>query len=223
MNTKLLRYLCWSLCLLTWSACGEIIDDLTLRADGSGVWKLKINLSESTVKINSLLALDSLNGYRVPSIDDIRSRTSRFAYVLRAQPGIQSAQIEFDYTHFIWNLTIDFHSIKELESAVVESLKDQNIKDVGLPPTDFVIFSGNVIQKQFPFDLKRATSKLKQEDKERVATGRYVSILRTPTVILKNSNIRYQIAKNGLATMAKFSLGECMDNSQILSNQTTLK
>jgi len=38
------------------------MDELTIHDDGSGTLKYAINLSSSRVKVNSILALDSLDG-----------------------------------------------------------------------------------------------------------------------------------------------------------------
>ena len=50
------------------SSCIEIIDDLSLKSDGSGTFKYSVNLSSSKIKVNSILALDSIDGKKVPSM-----------------------------------------------------------------------------------------------------------------------------------------------------------
>ena len=50
------------LLLFLLSSCIEIIDDISMNNDGSGTFKYSINLSQSKVKVNSYLALDSING-----------------------------------------------------------------------------------------------------------------------------------------------------------------
>ena len=57
------------------TSCIEISDDLTLNNDGSGTLRYKINLSASKVKVNSILALDSLDGKPVPSKTQISANT----------------------------------------------------------------------------------------------------------------------------------------------------
>ena len=50
------------------------MDELTIHDDGSGTLKYAINLSSSRVKVNSILALDSLDGKKVPSIEEIKTK-----------------------------------------------------------------------------------------------------------------------------------------------------
>jgi hypothetical protein len=215
----------WLFCvciLFACSACVEIIDDLTLNADGSGKWNLKINFSESTVKINSILSLDSINGLRVPSIDDLRKRSARFNDVVNAQPGIKSASYTEDLTHFIWTFSFEFNSIEQLEKALLTALEDQKVKGLHLPENGFVRQNGNAVSKQMPFDLSELSKKINAEDRSKLFQGKYISILRFNSTILKNTNLRYKIAQNLKATMAQFSLGECLNNSQIINNTSTL-
>lgn len=54
------------------------MDELTIHDDGSGTLKYVINLSSSRVKVNSILALDSLDGKKVPSIEEIKTKVSLF-------------------------------------------------------------------------------------------------------------------------------------------------
>ena len=63
--------------LFTLNSCIEIFDDLTIHNDGTGTFKYNINLSSSKLKINSILALDSLNGVKVPSIEIVKSEIVR--------------------------------------------------------------------------------------------------------------------------------------------------
>jgi len=70
------------------TGCVEIIDDLTLNSDGSGSFKYNVNLSSSKIKINSILALDSLDGKRVPSLDEMKQKITSLHEKLKLQPGI---------------------------------------------------------------------------------------------------------------------------------------
>ena len=62
---KLMIYILSIITVFSISSCIEIIDDLTLNSDGTGSFKYTINLSASKIKINSILALDSLDGKKI--------------------------------------------------------------------------------------------------------------------------------------------------------------
>ena len=104
-------------------SCIEISDDLTLNNDGSGTLKYKINLSASKVKVNSILALDSLQGKPVPSIEEISAKIKEFVKILDAQPGVSNVLMEENYTDFIFKLSCDFTSVKLLQDGIKRSIE----------------------------------------------------------------------------------------------------
>ena len=99
--------------LLSMSSCIDIIDDLTLKSDGSGSFKYTINLSESKIKINSILALDSIEGRRVPSIEEIKQKINHFKSKFETKQGISNLVVESNFTDFIFKIKCDFTSYKK--------------------------------------------------------------------------------------------------------------
>ena len=104
------------------TSCIEISDDLTLNNDGSGTLRYKINLSASKVKVNSILALDSLDGKPVPSKTQISAKINEFVRLLDAQVGISNVLIEENYTDYIFKFSCDFTSVRNLQDGIKLSL-----------------------------------------------------------------------------------------------------
>ena len=99
------------------SSCIEIIDDIKLNLDGSGTFKYNINLSSSRTKVNSIIALDSLDGRKVPSLDEIKNKVNIFEELLNKQEGITNVQIDKDFNQFIFKVQCDFKSINYLQKG----------------------------------------------------------------------------------------------------------
>ena len=102
-------------CSLT--SCIEILDDVTYNPDGSGEFKYTINLSSSKLKINSILALDSLDGKKVPSKLELQEKVSDIIGVLNCQEGIQGVSLEENYDNFIFKVSLHFDNVKSLLNA----------------------------------------------------------------------------------------------------------
>ena len=77
MQIKIKLILLLFISIFSLGSCIEIFDDLTIHNDGTGTLKYNINLSSSKLKINSILALDSLDGKKVPSIAFIKEEIAR--------------------------------------------------------------------------------------------------------------------------------------------------
>jgi hypothetical protein len=72
-----MKYL-YLLLIFTLTSCVEIIDDIKLNLDGSGVFKYTINLSQSKTSVTSILALDSLDGKKVMKLPEIKENIKTF-------------------------------------------------------------------------------------------------------------------------------------------------
>ena len=118
MKTRLL--LLFTSVLLFLSSCIEIIDDVQMNNDGSGTFKYTINLSASKVKINSILALDSLDGQKVPSRTEITDRISAISKKLEVKSGISNVNIDVNMIDYVFKLQCDFSSISALQNAIKE-------------------------------------------------------------------------------------------------------
>jgi hypothetical protein len=141
-----------TICLLfLFSSCIEIWDDLTLNNDGSGNLKYKINLSESKIKVNSILALDSIDGKPVPSKSQISSKINEFVKLLDAQVGISNVLVEENYTDYIFKFSCDFTSVTNLQDGIKLSLA-QISNDKWSQPNDqsWLSWDGNTLVRTIP-------------------------------------------------------------------------
>jgi hypothetical protein len=212
-----LYFLFLSLFLL--SSCIEIIDDVSLNTDGSGTLKYTINLSESKVKINSVLALDSIDGRRVPSIDEIKSRVNRFKEVLSSKSGISNVSIEANYTDYFFRLTCDFASLSQLQAALSETIKQES-EEKNLTELDhkWLSWDGSRFVRSVPdFTLNR-TKQLSAEDLEKLKEGSYTCISRFARVVERFDNSSAILSKNKMAVMVKTNAYSLTQNPTLLEN-----
>ena len=62
--------LCFLVLLCT--SCFELVEELTLNENGSGEYEFTANLSQSKTKLKSIMLMDKVNGYEVPSQEKIK-------------------------------------------------------------------------------------------------------------------------------------------------------
>ena len=133
------------------SSCIEISDDLTLNNDGSGTLRYKINLSASKVKVNSILALDSLDGKPVPSKAEISAKINEFVRLLDAQVGISNILVEENYTDFIFKFSCDFSSVRNLQDGIKLSIAQLSNDKYTAPAEQFWLsWDGNTLVRSIP-------------------------------------------------------------------------
>ncbi|NRA12628.1 MAG: hypothetical protein HRT57_11795 [Crocinitomicaceae bacterium] len=221
---RYLRILFVALITLSITGCVEIIDDLTLNLDGSGSFKYNINLSSSKIKINSILALDSLDGKKVPSIYDIKRKINRLNEKLKSEAGISNVSLTADYTNFIFKLSCDFTSLSELQSAIKTiALSENNGKAIPELDHNWLIFSGTTLNRSVPEITIKKSKEIKNADRLLLKEGSYTSITRFESEIEKFDNDKAKLSANKKAIMLRTDPYSLTQNYNLLDNTIYLK
>lgn len=204
---------------LLFTSCIEIIDDLTINPDGSGTFKYTVNLSSSKVKINSYLALDSLDGKRVPSKDEIIARINAIMNSLSQEEGISDLVFDGNYTDYVFKLSFDFKSIDGLQKAIKEMVKNES-KEKTIKELDasWISITDNAFNRSIPKIKIERTSQLKPEEISELKNAFYTSITRFDTEIRSSENSTATIAKNKKAVMIRKDIYSVIQNTSILDN-----
>lgn len=205
--------------LFSFTSCIEIIDDVTVNNDGSGTMKYTINLSASKVKINSILALDSLDGKKVPSKDEIETKIASFIRKMKTKTGVSNVQMESNLTDFIFKFQCDFTSVAALQTAikevVEEETEDKNLKEL---EHNWMSWDGQKLVRSIPDVTIEKTKELKAEDIELLKTGNYTSITRFERAVDRFDNANALLSKNKLAVMIKTNPYLLSQNYSLLEN-----
>jgi len=206
------------LCLIT-SSCLEILDDISFNIDGSGTFKYTVNLSSSQVKLNSILALDSIDGKKVPSINEIQEKIEVFGELLSAQEGISNVYIDTNYQQFIFKIQCDFSNVIDLqrgfESSLKETLTQLENEEIAY---NWITWDGQVMVRKVP-DLDRwSLPSIKTEDSELLKKGYYTSITRFENKVNYFENPAAKLSKNERAVMLRKSAFEVFNDHKVMDN-----
>ncbi len=216
-----MKYLVFLLVFLSLTSCVEIIDDLSFKSDGSGTFKYTVNLSASKVKVNSILALDSLDGKKIPTIQEIKDKIIKYKELISQKEGISNVKVETDFTNFVLKFQCDFSSITVLQKAIKEIVIDESKTKKEIENV-WLTWEGNRLIRSVPSITGDLTSRLKKEDIEGLKKGNYVSITRFDRTIEKCDNIASQISANKMAVMLKMSPYALIQNVHLLDNSILL-
>jgi hypothetical protein len=208
-----------SFLLLGLTSCIEIIDDLSVKSDGTGTLKYTVNLSSSKVKVNSVLALDSLDGKKVPSIEEIKQKIDQFIKTLDAQNGISNVKVDANYSEFIFKFQCDFGSVSQLQdglkNAIVILSKEKSIAPL---EHNWLSWDGNKLVRSIPEITGRKIKELNDSDVEQLKRGTYTSITRFDRVVDKFENREAQLNKSKMAVMVRTNTYRLKENQDVLEN-----
>ncbi len=210
--------------LFSFSSCIEIIDDLTVNEDGTGTFKYTVNLSSSKVKLNSYLALDSLDGKKVPSLEEIKSRINEVVASLRAKEGISNLTMESNYTDFVFKLKMDFNSVANLQAAIKAVAKENSKnKDLDELNHNWLSFGKESLSRSVPnFSIER-TNNLSADEIASLKEGSYTSITRFEQDVDRFDNKNGVLAKNKKAVMIRTDVYSLIQKTHLLDNVIYLR
>lgn len=221
---KKLRFLILLVSLpFLFSSCFEIIEEITMRQDGSGDMTITINLSQSKTKVASILLMDSVNGYKVPSKQMIQNEINEAVANLKKMPGISNVKSTSDFTNYIGTIRFSFKEVANINNVSKTLLDAQKIKT-----TNISTYSYNKTTATFGRDYhyystaRTEYNKLKKEDRDIFKTATYTSIYHFPTTISKQSNPLAKQSKSGKAVMQKCSVMDLINGKVSVSNQIQL-
>lgn len=205
--------------LFGFTSCIEIIDDISINEDGSGTFKYSINLSSSKVKINSFLALDSLDGKKVPSIEEIAEIADRVVSLLKTQDGISNVSFSSNYTDFVFRLECDFSSIDRLHEVVrTLILSESKQKDIPELDTPWITYRDDKLVRSIPTITIKKASEINKPDIDLLKEGKYTSITRFQRDVVKMENAAGIISKNKKAVMLRATPYSLIQNPKLLDN-----
>ena len=97
---KLRKYFLFLFLLIiacTFQSCFEIIEEVEMHSDGTGQLMFTLNLSQSKSKMASIMLLDSINGYKVPSKKDIKKSIDELVADLKKAEGVSNVKKKEDF------------------------------------------------------------------------------------------------------------------------------
>lgn len=207
MIKKFTQYLLLAGALTLCSSCFEILEEINLNPDGSGTMLVTFNLSKSKTKLASIMLLDSVNGHRVPSKEDVNTALLDAENHLKSINGITNIIKTADYQNYIFTISCNFDKVASLDAVFQELIRQQNKKEqTNFSTTNFSYHKDtHNFQRYFSYDaaLKKAFYKLKGEDRKIFEDASYTSIYRFKEAVESVSNSKAKVSPNKKAVLLK--------------------
>lgn len=193
---KVIKYIFLFCTILTLTSCFDIIDKISLKADGSGEYSVILNASKSKTRLQSISKMETINGKKVPKKSAIENKVNQASSVFKSVSGISNVKTSLDFDNFIIKLSCNFKKIENINSGL-EQLKAKNIIGKTIPTQ---LYKQNVAEKTFIRNkigsYKNDYDKLSKADKEVFSDATYTSILQFENVIRSQTNNSYTVSPN---------------------------
>lgn len=217
---KTVLYLLLFSSLLCLTGCFEIVEQVFLKADGSGDFQLVLNLSQSRTRLNSIIKMKTVNGHEVPSKEDIRYRISDIEKTVAKTPGISNVKTSIDFDNFIASISCNFKTVGGLNNAVKNIYLKENAGKKA--PEKIYEYNAGVFERLNKYSFKEDYKKLSNADKEIFATANYTAVFKFEKPVSNTSNKETKIAPSKKAIMLKLNTLDVINEKKSIENKITL-
>ncbi|CAM1349172.1 hypothetical protein [Tenacibaculum insulae] len=208
--------------LLLFTSCFEFIEEISFNKDGSGTAMLTINLSKSKTKLASIMLLDSVNGYKVPSQKTITQELHKIVKKIKATKGICNVKNTLNFNEFIVTVSCDFDTVDALNTVLLAF----SSKKEALAIKNHKHFTYNKMDKTFirshHFNIGKAFQKTKMKDRKVFETATYTGVYRFKSAVKSSENKLAKISKNKQAVMLRVKAQDIITNKQTIKNKIQL-
>src|SRR5690554_507209 len=216
---KIFKLLLFSFLLVSLSSCIELIEDTTLNSDGSGSYKLTLNFSSSTTRINSIMAMDTLAGKKVPTQNELQLKMQEYLTQLDSKKGISDVKGTLNTESWIIKIELNFESLSDFKKGITALVQDiskdkpsENVYNIQLS------YENHTYLREFGSFIPKAWQEKVQSDKDfgRLNEGKCVFIQRFDQEVAKVSSKEARISKNKKAVMLQLTPIEIVNNPKKL-------
>lgn len=219
---KKTAYLVLFCCLILFQSCFEIVEQILLKADGSGTFQFVLNLSKSKTKLNSISKMKTINGHDVPSKWEIENKMQQIEKAMTKTVGVSGVKSSIDFDNYIATINCNFVKLPQLNAALKNVSKIDGGNVAGLDKVYSYDAATKTFERQNKFGLKNYYKKVSNADKEVFATAGYTSIFKFENAIETSSNKDATISPSKKAIMLKQSALDIITEKKSIENKIKL-
>ena len=209
--------------LVLCTSCFEIIEEVIFNKDGSGHVILTMNLSKSKTKLNSIMLLDSINNYRVPSKVEIKKQIGLAIEKAGKIQGISNIKNTVNFNEYIFTVSCDFANVDAL-NTVISTFSNKKDAAIIKQQKHFAFDkSQNTFTRNYHYDIAKEFKKTNLEDRKVFETATMTTIYRFQTPIVSSKNTAAKIAGSKKAIMLRVNAQDIILNKNTIKNQIKLQ
>lgn len=217
---KIAVYLLLLSCLTGLTGCFEIVEQLFLKADGSGDFQLVLNLSKSKTRLNSISKMKTINGHTVPSRNEIKYRLADIEKTVSKTAGISKVKSSIDFDNYIASISCSFKNVANINEAVKNVYLKENAGKKA--PEKIYEYRPGVFERLNRYSFKDDYKKLSNADREIFATANYTAVFKFESTVSATSNKETKTAPSKKAVMLKLNALDVIHEKKSIENKINL-
>lgn len=212
------------LCFLSLSSCFDVVEEIDLKANGSGRIQGTLNLSKSSTKVASLMKLDKIDGIKIPNQAEIRKEMNTIVGLLKNTKGISNVRHQLDFNNYIASISCDFANVEAL-NAYTQTLSNHFKAKINSYSSYSYNAQTKVLQRNYKHspEAKKEFDKLRPENQKAFDNAFFTSIYRFENPVQSQKNSLAKVSSSGKAVMLRVSIPNLVNAKANLTNTIDLK
>lgn len=218
---KYMHTLASCLSLFIFTGCFEILEEIRLNDDGSGEVTMTVNASKSKTKLNSIMLMDSINNYKVPSKKDIGESLEKMVAEISGIKGVSNVSKKTDYDEFIFSISCEFTDVDVLNRVIKHFSTQEHASRAG---KQFSYDRKNkTFVRNYDYNLSKEINRVRHKDREILDGATVTTIYRFESPIATAKNAESRIAGNKKAIMLKVDVPDLISDKKNIKNTISLQ
>jgi hypothetical protein len=204
------------------TGCFDLVEDVTFHPDGSGTFLFEANLSQSKTKLKTIQLLDSVDGMKVPTVQQINKDLNKARDILLSADGIVNLTEKRNMEDYIFSVHFDFRNIACLNSALSKLYKAFNPAKAKVPDDPFQYDLKTFVRRN-EYQGKQEMKKLPDKEVALLENATFTGIYRFDNSVLTFSNTDSKLSKNGKAVLLKLHVNDLIKGTKSIANTIKLQ
>ncbi len=204
-------------------SCFDIIEDITINDDGSGKIFFALNLSKSKTKLKSIMLLDSINGNKVPSENDINKHITDLKSKISKINGVSNVKKSTNFKDYIFSLSCNFTSVNVLNNIISNLGSASEAKLIKNNKHFTYNKATRTFSRNYHYDIAKEFKKVKSKDREIFDGAAVTTIYRFESGIASVKNKDSRISKNKTAVFLQVKTKDIINNKKNIKNTIQLQ
>jgi hypothetical protein len=194
-----------------------MVEDISVKNNGSGTYKFSVNLSQSKTQIDKIKTQDSILNFKVPSTSDLDKKLEEVKVKLGSIEGISNVQSKSDHVNYIYNIQCDFANVHQLNKAIQVIWKNYDKS----APESFNLYSyeNGVFKRNSDIShIEHVVAKAGNQEVDMCRKATYMVICRFEQPITEQTSNYYVLSPSKKAAMYKNDLWTTISYKQASNN-----
>ena len=211
------KVLFFSFLAIFFTSCFEIVEEVDMKADGSGKMIVTVNMSESKEDLKGYMDSGEVNGMNLPDQKELNNYLKQIEQTLESVNGMSNADAKADFNEFIFTFAADFTSVKAMNIAVNKLTKELSRGMISID-NKYEYANGKFVRSFGTMLSAEDYEKLPMMQRFVLESARMVSIYTFNKSVKKMSNQNAELLAGDKVVKFKSTLGEIAKGTKSVQN-----